>query len=147
MLPFYAHIPIVSNYTLKPPHPFPVHFRGIQPDSFLKKHTFSKKKYRKKLEPPKRRQVNSTPCAVFWKITTWNVPTLPGERQWKWHWPVQLGTFFYASGGICEFNYGYTIVTYLVNLLIVIFHWLFFMISWCFHGDSMDFAGDFYHQT
>jgi hypothetical protein len=76
---------------------------------------------------------------VFWKITTWNVPTLPGERQWKWHWPVQLGTFFMP---VVEF-----LRSYLVNLLLVIFHWLFFMLSWCFHGDSMDFAGDFYHQT
>jgi hypothetical protein len=78
---YYAHIPIVSNYTLKPPRPFPVHFHGIQPDSFPKNIHFPQKKYWKKLEPPKRRQVNSTPCAVFWKITTWNVPTLPGERQ------------------------------------------------------------------
>lgn len=63
----------------------PAHFQFISmvfsQIVFLKNIHFPQKKYWKKLEPPKRRQVNSTPCAVFWKITTWNVPTLPGERQ------------------------------------------------------------------
>jgi len=127
---YYAHIPIVSNYTLKPPRPFPVHFHGIQPDSFPKKHTFSPKKILEKAWTPQTAPGKFHTLRGVLEDHHLERANFARRTPMKVALACAAGHFLYASGWIFEVIPGKSAAC---HLSLVVFH-AFMVLSWWFDG-------------